>query len=143
MKKLKINTLSSLPTVYCSHCYTKQHTKDINKRKQCKSCKKMFAPKTPIECSHCKKQEAFRIASYTLENGGFKKTYKCINCNEKTNIVIPPRPEITNKEIESMDKLTIVYKLSVWREGYLKRRVEPKKYEPMLYFLDLYNGFGL
>jgi hypothetical protein len=103
----------------------------------------MFAPKTPIECSHCKKQEAFRIASYTLENGGFKKTYNCINCNEKTNIVIPPRPEITNKEIESMDKLTIVYKLSVWREGYLKRRVEPKKYEPMLYFLDLYNGFGL
>jgi hypothetical protein len=30
-------------------------------------------------------------------------------------------------------------KLDVWRQGYLKRRAEPKKYEDMLYFLDLYN----
>lgn len=30
-------------------------------------------------------------------------------------------------------------KLAVWRKEYLKRRSEPKKYEPMLYFLDLYN----
>lgn len=30
-------------------------------------------------------------------------------------------------------------KLAEWRQGYLKRRSEPKKYEPMLYFLDLYN----
>ena len=29
-------------------------------------------------------------------------------------------------------------KLAEWRQGYLKRRSEPKKYEPMLYFLDLY-----
>jgi len=29
-------------------------------------------------------------------------------------------------------------KLAKWRQGYLKRRSEPKKYEPMLYFLDLY-----
>lgn len=29
-------------------------------------------------------------------------------------------------------------KLAVWRKEYLKRRSEPKKYEPMLYFLDLY-----
>lgn len=29
-------------------------------------------------------------------------------------------------------------KLSEWRQDYLKRRSEPKKYEPMLYFLDLY-----
>ena len=30
-------------------------------------------------------------------------------------------------------------KLNAWRQEYLKRRSEPKKYEPMLYFLDLYN----
>jgi hypothetical protein len=30
-------------------------------------------------------------------------------------------------------------KLAAWRQEYLKRRSEPKKYEPMLYFLDLYN----
>lgn len=29
-------------------------------------------------------------------------------------------------------------KLNAWRQEYLKRRSEPKKYEPMLYFLDLY-----
>ena len=30
-------------------------------------------------------------------------------------------------------------KLNAWRQEYLKRRSEPKKYEPMLYFLDLYD----
>jgi hypothetical protein len=30
-------------------------------------------------------------------------------------------------------------KLAAWKQEYLKRRSEPKKYEPMLYFLDLYN----
>ena len=29
-------------------------------------------------------------------------------------------------------------KLAVWRKEYLKRRSEPKKYEDMLYFLNLY-----
>jgi len=33
-------------------------------------------------------------------------------------------------------------KLAVWRKEYLKRRSEPKKYEPMLYFLDYFNGAG-
>jgi len=30
-------------------------------------------------------------------------------------------------------------KLAVWRKEYLKRRSEPKKYEPMLYFHDFYS----
>ena len=30
-------------------------------------------------------------------------------------------------------------KLAVWRKEYLKRRSEPKKYEPMLYFHDFYR----
>ena len=30
-------------------------------------------------------------------------------------------------------------KLNAWRQEYLKRRSEPKKYEPMLYFLDYFN----
>ena len=30
-------------------------------------------------------------------------------------------------------------KLAVWRQEYLKRRSEPKKCEPMLYFLDMYD----
>ena len=30
-------------------------------------------------------------------------------------------------------------KLAAWKQEYLKRRSEPKKYEDMLYFLDLYN----
>lgn len=30
-------------------------------------------------------------------------------------------------------------KLDVWRQGYLKRRAEPKKYEDMLYFHDFYR----
>lgn len=30
-------------------------------------------------------------------------------------------------------------KLGAWRQEYIKRRSEPKKYEPMLYFLDLYR----
>ena len=29
-------------------------------------------------------------------------------------------------------------KLAAWKQEYLKRRSEPKKNEPMLYFLDLY-----
>ena len=31
-------------------------------------------------------------------------------------------------------------KLAVWRQSYLKQRAKPKRYEDMLYFLDLYNG---
>ncbi|MFK7973660.1 MAG: hypothetical protein AB8B66_02185 [Rickettsiaceae bacterium] len=30
-------------------------------------------------------------------------------------------------------------KLDVWRQGYLKRRAKPKKYEDMLYFHDFYR----
>ena len=30
-------------------------------------------------------------------------------------------------------------KLGAWRQEYLKRKSEPKKYEPMLYFLDFYR----
>ena len=33
-------------------------------------------------------------------------------------------------------------KLAEWRQEYLKRRSEPKKYEPMLYFLDYLSGAG-
>jgi topoisomerase IA-like protein len=33
-------------------------------------------------------------------------------------------------------------KLAEWRKEYLKRRSEPKKHEPMLYFLDYFNGAG-
>ena len=33
-------------------------------------------------------------------------------------------------------------KLAEWRQEYLKRRSEPKKYEPMLYFLDYLSGVG-
>ena len=31
-------------------------------------------------------------------------------------------------------------KLAIWRQSYLKQRAKPKRYEDMLYFLDLYNG---
>lgn len=33
-------------------------------------------------------------------------------------------------------------KLAEWKKEYLKRRSEPKKYEPMLYFLDYLSGVG-
>ena len=33
-------------------------------------------------------------------------------------------------------------KLAEWKKEYLKRRSEPKKYEPMLYFLDYLSGAG-
>ena len=33
-------------------------------------------------------------------------------------------------------------KLKEWKAGYLKRKAKPKKYEPMLYFLDYLNGAG-
>ena len=31
-------------------------------------------------------------------------------------------------------------KLAAWSKEYIKRKSEPRKYEPMLYFHDLYNG---
>jgi len=34
-------------------------------------------------------------------------------------------------------------KLKEWKAGYLKRKAKPKKYEPMLYFLDYLNGVSL
>ena len=42
-----------------------------------------------------------------------------------------------------IDHSTVDYKLAEWRQGYLKRKAEPKKYEPMLYFLDYFNGINL
>ena len=37
---------------------------------------------------------------------------------------------------------SVDYKLAAWKQEYLKRRSEPKKYEPMLYFLDYFNGMS-
>lgn len=34
-------------------------------------------------------------------------------------------------------------KLKEWKAEYLKRKAKPKKYEPMLYFLDYFNGVSL
>ena len=33
-------------------------------------------------------------------------------------------------------------KLKEWKAEYLKRKAKPKKYEPMLYFLDYLSGTG-
>lgn len=38
-----------------------------------------------------------------------------------------------------INHLSVDQKLNVWRQGYLKRRAEPKKYDPMLYFHDFYR----
>ena len=73
-----------------------------------------------------------------------KNIYKCNSCGTRTNVIVgSSQPEITNKEITAIDKLDISYKLAKWREKYLKRKTEPKKYEPMLYFLDYLNGTGI
>ena len=137
MKKLKINYLYP---VYCLHCNSENYVKDRKRKLQCKSCKKTFVLKKAIECSHCKKQNAFKLHSWELSNDRTKSAYKCNSCDKRTYIITRPKSELTNKEIASIDKLDISFKLAEWREGYLKRKAEPKKYEPMLYFLDYFNG---
>ena len=39
-----------------------------------------------------------------------------------------------------IDNISVDCRLVEWRQAYLKQRAKPKKYEDMLYFLDLYNG---
>ena len=39
-----------------------------------------------------------------------------------------------------IDNILVDCRLVEWRQSYLKQRAKPKKYEDMLYFLDLYNG---
>ena len=139
MKKQKNNYLYP---VCCLHCNSENYVRDRKRKLQCKSCKKTFFFKKAIACSHCKKLAAFKINSYTIAYcGRTKNIYKCNSCGKRTNVIIgSSQPEITNKEIVAIDKLDISYKLAAWRKGYLKRRSEPKKYEPMLYFLDYFNG---
>ena len=120
---------------------------------RCKHCKRTWIDacsvrkfsKKAIECSHCKKLDAFKIKTYTIVYcGRTKNIYKCNSCGKRTNVIVgSSQPEITNKQIVAIDKLDISYKLAEWREGYLKRKLEPKKYEPMLYFLDYLNGVSL
>lgn len=45
---------------------------------------------------------------------------------------------IYGNDVTHIHHSSVDNKLAVWRQEYLKRRSEPKKYEPMLYFLDLY-----
>ena len=120
---------------------------------KCKDCKRTWVDtdsvrkfsKKAIECGHCKKLDAFKINSYYVAYyGRTKNIYKCNSCGTRTNVIVgSSQPEITNKEITAIDKLDISYKLAKWREKYLKRKTEPKKYEPMLYFLDYLNGTGI
>ena len=91
-------------------------------------------------CKHCENKSAVRIDYYYRFDGSINNVYLCKKCNKKTYIIKKPKPLPTNEEIAQKDKEDISYKLAIWRKEYLKRRLEPKKYEPMLYFLDLYNG---
>lgn len=45
---------------------------------------------------------------------------------------------IYGNDVTHIHHSSVDNKLAAWRQEYLKRRSEPKKYEPMLYFLDLY-----
>lgn len=139
----------------CKHCESTNYVKHGKSRglpvHKCKDCKRTWVDtdsvrkfsKKAIECSHCKKQEALRIQSFGLIDGSTKNIYECRSCGTRTNVIVgPSQPEITDKQIAAIDKLDISYKLAEWRQGYLKRRLEPKKYEPMLYFLDYFNGVG-
>ena len=90
---------------------------------KCKDCDRTWVdsfsvrrfPKKAIECSHCKKQNAFKVNSINLINGGIKNMYKCNSCDKRTNVIILPKPKITNKEIVAIDKLDVIYKLAEWR----------------------------
>lgn len=140
----------------CKHCESTNYVKHGKSRGlpvyKCKDCKRTWVDtfsvkqfsKKAIECSHCKKLDAFKINSYAIAYcGRTKNIYKCNSCNKITNVIVgSSQPEITNKEIIAIDKLDISYKLAEWKKEYLKRRSEPKKHEPMLYFLDYFNGAG-
>lgn len=141
----------------CKHCESTNYVKHGRSRGlpvyKCKDCKRTWIDtesvrkfsKKAIECSHCKKLDAFKINRYTIVYcGRTKNIYKCNSCGTRTNVIVgSSQPKITNKQIIALDKLDISYKLAEWRTGYLKRRSEPKKYEPMLYFLDYCNGISL
>lgn len=140
----------------CKHCESINYVKHGSSRGllvyKCKDCKRTWVDtesvkkisKKAIECSHCKKLDAFRLTTSTIAYcGSTKKIYKCNSCNKRTNVITSPKPKLTNKQIVAIDKLDINCRLAKWRQGYLKRKLEPKKYEPMLYFLDYLNGVSL
>ncbi len=141
----------------CKHCESTNYVKHGRSRGlpvyKCKDCKRTWIDtnsvrkfsKKAIECSHCKKIAAFKINSYYAAcYGRTKNIYKCNSCDTRTNVLVDSsQPELTNKEIVAMDKLDISYKLAEWKKGYLKRKLEPKKYQPMLYFIDYLNGVSL
>jgi hypothetical protein len=91
-----------------------------------------------IICKYCQKKSALKIEVVYRFDDSISHIYLCKKCNKKTYIIIPAAPLPTNKEISRSDKQDIGYKLAIWSRDYHKRRSEPKKYEPMLYFLDLY-----
>lgn len=155
MKKKIVSKKKNNQKLFCKYCKSKNYVKHGTSRGlpvfKCKKCNRTWVDtssarkflKKAIECSHCKKQEALKIQTFGLIDGSTKNIYECRSCKKLTNIIIPPKVELTNKEIVAIDKLDISYKLAEWRQGYLKRKAEPKKYEPMLYFLDYFNGINL
>lgn len=91
-----------------------------------------------IKCKHCLRKTAVKTKSYPRFDGSIYNVYLCKKCKKRTYTIIPAEPVPTNEEIAQEAKLDISNKLAAWSVEYLKRRSEPKKYEPMLYFLDLY-----
>lgn len=91
-----------------------------------------------IICKYCLKKSALKIEVVCRFDDSISHIYLCKKCNKKIYIIIPAAPLPTNKEISRSDNQDIGYKLAIWSRDYRKRRSEPKKYEPMLYFLDLY-----
>lgn len=67
------------------------------------------------------------------------REYRETHCLSKQPLSGQTMKLLYAKESGPLNHAAVDRKLAEWREGYLKRRAELRKYEPMLYFLDLYN----
>lgn len=93
-------------------------------------------------CDFCKSGELKKVNELYEGYGKFLDHYKCKKCSKNIyrRIESQERCFVENNDIRSRDMRAVAIKLTAWRQEYLKRRSEPKKYEPMLYIHDLYRS---
>ena len=98
-----------------------------------------------MSCGFCKSVELKKVNELYEGYGKFLDHYKCKKCSKNIYRRIESQERCfgENKDISSRENREVSGKLAAWRQEYLKRRAEPKKYEPMLYFLDYNNGISL